>query len=313
MTLQLTTPKPKYLPSVRAAIAEYTAAPSEFEIHAVRNMLDAAQTDFTAYFETVRNESLGINLKPNRVTHTVFWLVDDDKYIGTFDLRHTLTPNLEQVGGHIAYQIRPSEQGKGYALAGLKLCLEEARKIGLEKVLITCTQKNLASYAVMHKAMLEIGGIEAPHAVVNGVSERRVWVWTQKRSGKIRQLVIAVIKKENKVLAIPCYDSVKNEKFYRLPGGGIEFGETFEQALKREIKEEIGANIIIGKQLGVFENIFIFNGKQGHEIIIAYEAALPPEYMAQDKIAMIEAEFAGYFYEFTEITPDKRIYPKILG
>lgn len=182
MTLQLTTPKQEYLPSVRAAITEYAVAPSEFEIHAVRKMIDAAQTDFATYFETVRNESLGINLKPNHVPHTTFWLVDDNKYIGTFDLRHTLTPNLEQVGGHIAYQIRPSEQGKGYAFAGLKLCLEKAHQIGLEKVLITCPQKNLASYAVMHKAMLKIGGIEAPHAVVNGIGERRVWIWTQKRS-----------------------------------------------------------------------------------------------------------------------------------
>ena len=125
----------------------------------------------------------------------------------------------------------------------------------------------------------------------------------------IRPLVVAVIKKEDKILVMPGYDKVKNEHFYRLPGGGIEFGETSEDALKREFREEIGAEIKIIKQIGISENIFIYEGKKGHEIVIAYEAELEEEYMLKSKIPMIEKQFANMFFEFVSISPEKRIYP----
>ena len=313
MSLELVLPNRRYLPSVREAIAEYKRTPSKFEINAVSKMIAAADNDFADYFTATENDRQGIGLTPGYVAHTVFWLVDGDRYIGTFNLRHELTPMLEQVGGHIAYQIRPSEQRKGYVSAGLKLCLEKARERGLDKVLITCEEENIGSYAVMHNAMIENSGCEIAPVLKNGVKNRRVWVYTQKRWGKIRAVAIAVVRKANKVLAVACYDPVKNEKFYRLPGGGIEFGETAAEALQREIKEEIGVEISVGKKLGVYENIFTFGNQKGHEVMILHEATLPPEYMQKDKIPMLEEEFEGRCYEFVEITADKRIYPAIFG
>ncbi|MFA6258884.1 MAG: NUDIX domain-containing protein [Candidatus Paceibacterota bacterium] len=47
----------------------------------------------------------------------------------------------------------------------------------------------------------------------------------------------------------PVYISKHN--FYKLPGGGIEKGESIEEALKREIKEEVGCDITIEEPLGV--------------------------------------------------------------
>ncbi len=313
MSLQLVLPDRLYLPSVREAINEYKAAPSEFEIHAVSKMIAAADNDFADYFMQVENERRGINIASGYVAHTVFWMVDGAKYIGTFDLRHELTPALEQVGGHIAYQIRPSEQRKKYVTTGLKLCLQKALEMGIDKALLTCEEANVGSYAVMHNAMLENSGCEISSIFKNGVQNRRVWIYTQKRWGKIRAVAIAVIKRGDEVLAVACYDTVKNEKFYRLPGGGIEFGEKAADTLKREIKEEIGLEITVGKKLGVYENIFTFGNQPGHEIMVLHEASLPPEYMQKDKIPMIEQEFEGRCYEFVKVTPDKRIYPNIWG
>ena len=144
-------------------------------------MIAANQNNFTDYFEKTENEHLGINLKEGYVSHTVFWLIDGDKYIGTFNLRHSLTPYLKQIGGHIAYQIRPSEQRKGYAYAGLKLCIEEAKKMGISKVLLTCKEENISSYAVMHKVMSEMGGIEAESYTENNIVNKRVWINTNKQ------------------------------------------------------------------------------------------------------------------------------------
>ena len=55
------------------------------------------------------------------------------------------TDFLSTVGGHIGYGIRLSERGKGYATIGLKLALEECKKLGIQKVLLTCKSSNIAS------------------------------------------------------------------------------------------------------------------------------------------------------------------------
>ncbi len=181
MILQLVKPQERYLPSVRQAVAEYKNAPSEYEIHAVSKMIKAADDNFATYFINTENESLGVNLKSGYVAHTVYWLIEGDKYIGTFDLRHSLTPYLENIGGHIAYQIRPSAQRKGYAVSGLKLCFEYARERRIERVLITCNEHNIGSYGVMRKLMLEMGGTEISPFTEDGVANRRVWINTQKK------------------------------------------------------------------------------------------------------------------------------------
>jgi ADP-ribose pyrophosphatase YjhB (NUDIX family) len=50
----------------------------------------------------------------------------------------------------------------------------------------------------------------------------------------------------------------------------VEFGETTETAIKREIREEIGLEATDLKLLGILENIFTHEGKQGHEIVYVY-------------------------------------------
>lgn len=74
--------------------------------------------------------------------------------------------------------------------------------------------------------------------------------------GSIRPLTLAVIKKDNCFLACPGHDNTKNEDFFRLIGGGVDFGENSLEALKREIKEELDAELVNCKLLSVLENIF---------------------------------------------------------
>ena len=88
---------------------------------------------------------------------------------------------------------------------------------------------------------------------------------------EIRPIVLGVVKKDNKILVSKGYDEVKHEEFYRSLGGGIEFLENSKEALKREFKEELNIDIKIGKFLGISENIFTYNGKQAHELILFYD------------------------------------------
>ncbi|MDM1019874.1 NUDIX domain-containing protein [Acinetobacter sp. VNK23] len=88
----------------------------------------------------------------------------------------------------------------------------------------------------------------------------------------IRTKALCIFRHQNRVLLAYGYDPSKNETYLRPIGGGIEFGETSVQAVEREVLEEIHQQIIRPKLLGVVENLFSFDGQQGHEIVFMYEA-----------------------------------------
>ena len=54
----------------------------------------------------------------------------------------------------------------------------EAKKIGLQRVLITCDTKNEASYAVIKKALKHYGGKKLPDIAFENTSNHRVWINT---------------------------------------------------------------------------------------------------------------------------------------
>ena len=89
--------------------------------------------------------------------------------------------------------------------------------------------------------------------------------------GQIRVLALGLIKKDNRVFISQGYDPVKQKTFYRAMGGGVDFGETSLEALEREFQEEIQAQLTNISYLGCLENLFTFNGKQGHELLQVYQ------------------------------------------
>lgn len=94
---------------------------------------------------------------------------------------------------------------------------------------------------------------------------------------EIRPIVLGMVKKDNKVLVSKGYDKIKDETFYRSIGGGIEFLENSKDALKREFNEELNIEIIVGDFLGISENIFTYNGKNAHELILFYDVKIKDE------------------------------------
>ena len=91
---------------------------------------------------------------------------------------------------------------------------------------------------------------------------------------QIRPLAICVFRNKDRILVFEGYDPIKNQSFYRPLGGGIEFGEYGEEAVRREIMEELHTEIKDLSFLGMLENVFIFNGTPGHEIVMIYDGRL---------------------------------------
>lgn len=95
--------------------------------------------------------------KLNRCQSKTFLLIreNDDKIIGTINVRWNLTEEMKRFGGNIGYGIRPTERRKGYNKINLYLGLIEAQKLGLDRVMLDCDVNNLGS----SKTMQALGGV----------------------------------------------------------------------------------------------------------------------------------------------------------
>ena len=115
-------------------------------------------------------------LSEGRVIATQFLLIRicDNRLVGMIQVRHYFNDYLEKYAGHIGYSIRPSERRKGYAKQMLKMALPFCREIGLDKVLITCTDGNIGS----EKTILANGGVyeSTIHEPNENAELKRFWI-----------------------------------------------------------------------------------------------------------------------------------------
>ncbi len=79
-------------------------------------------------------------------------MVDGDQVIGLIQIRHKPSHGKDvpaHLANHIYYEIGEEHQGKGYGKLILKLGLEEAKKIGLTEVFVTCLESNVVSKKII--------------------------------------------------------------------------------------------------------------------------------------------------------------------
>jgi 8-oxo-dGTP pyrophosphatase MutT (NUDIX family) len=124
----------------------------------------------------------------------------------------------------------------------------------------------------------------------------------------IRPIVICLFRHGNKILAGKHFDPADQRSFYRPVGGGIDFGEPSDVALRREVKEELGLEIENPMLIGVLENRFVYNGKAGHEIVFVYDAQSKDQSIYElEEIDATESNgvsFKCYWLDLTKIGPD---------
>jgi len=130
------------------------------------------ENNFEDFLLKTKEKEQGINLPDGRVSGSLFWLIDKKEYIGRVSIRHRLNEQLSVMGGHIGYAIRPSKRNMGYGNKVLELGLIEAKKLGLNKVFLTCDDTNIGSYKIIEKN----AGILQDKININGKLERRYWI-----------------------------------------------------------------------------------------------------------------------------------------
>lgn len=145
---KLVRPDIAYKDSFLKALAEYHA-----EGRRLYNDLDRVAGDFPAYVTALRAER-GYPHQPFQdwvepVPETVLWLVKDEEYIGTADIRHRLNWHLEKWGGNIHFAIRPSMRGKGFGKKILTKAKPFANYLGIERALITVAPDNIPAIKVV--------------------------------------------------------------------------------------------------------------------------------------------------------------------
>lgn len=88
---------------------------------------------------------------------------------------------------------------------------------------------------------------------------------------RIRVVALGAVQRGDEILVFEEESPDTGETFYRLLGGGVEFGEHSQDAVTREFKEELGVEFADPTLVDTFEHVFTYDGKTNHEVWRVYE------------------------------------------
>jgi predicted acetyltransferase len=125
------------------------------------------------YVQGLGNRRRGVDLPADWVPETFLAAKVEDALVGRVSIRHQLNDYLENFGGHIGYAVRPHCRRRGFATEILRQALIIARSEGVDDVLLTCDEDNLASATIIER----LGGVlEDVRVDPDGPPKRRYWI-----------------------------------------------------------------------------------------------------------------------------------------
>lgn len=134
----------------------------------------AEDTDWLGYVSELARLQRGIDVPAGRVPASFLVATIDGDVVGRASIRHQLNDWLLAFGGHIGYCVLPPFRRRGFATDILRQSLIIVRAFGVERVLLTCDDENLASREVIERC----GGLLDPERpLAPGESlKRRYWI-----------------------------------------------------------------------------------------------------------------------------------------
>lgn len=129
---------------------------------------------WAGYVQQLDGWRRGLGLRDGWVPMTFLLATVGPDVVGRVSIRHELNEFLATWGGHIGYGVLPPYRGRGHATDMLRQSLVVARAAGVDRVLVTCDDGNVASAAVIERS----GGvldavIDQPGATTR---TRRYWI-----------------------------------------------------------------------------------------------------------------------------------------
>lgn len=126
--------------------------------------------DFDRYLESLDLDEP----RDGYVPDSTFFCLDEDtgRVVGAVNIRHYLNDRLLKCGGHIGDGVRPSERGRGVATKMISLALDECRRLGIDRVLMTCDKENVASA----RTIIKNGGVLENEVDDEGETVQRYWI-----------------------------------------------------------------------------------------------------------------------------------------
>lgn len=99
--------------------------------------------------ERVNGWERGEYLGEGWVPCTTRFVEEDGALLGVVNVRHELTEQLRQVGGHVGYSVRPSARRRRVGVRLLEAGLAVLAELGIEQALLTCDDSNLGSIRII--------------------------------------------------------------------------------------------------------------------------------------------------------------------
>lgn len=130
--------------------------------------------------------------------------------------------------------------------------------------------------------------------------------------GRFNYRVAGLIVKDNKLLIM----QDKGQPYFYVPGGRIKMNEKSEDAVKREIQEELGVEVNVDRMLWINENFFKeeTSEEQFHEVCIFYLVELKENENLKGNEFVVDEEGKIHTYYWKTLDEIKYInlYPHFL-
>lgn len=117
----------------------------------IRNFEHLQNMNFEEWYQELQNNKNKEKLPKEYSTQTTYLVIEENKIIGILNARWEKVSVLMLFGGLIGYSIRPKYRGKGYANEMLKLGIDKFKEKGINEILISCKDFNIASKKVIEK------------------------------------------------------------------------------------------------------------------------------------------------------------------